>query len=49
VTLANYADYRREISAVDRGQAAYDVRTMQQRLFGSIQRDGFETLLLSIY
>jgi putative ABC transport system permease protein len=40
---------RRQISAVDRGQAASDVRTMQQRLSGSIQRDRFETLLLTIF
>ena len=40
---------RREISAVDRGQAASDVRTMQERLSGSIQRDRFETLLLGIF
>ena len=40
---------RREISAVDRGQAASDVRTMEDRLNGSIQRDRFETFLLSIF
>jgi putative ABC transport system permease protein len=40
---------RRQISAVDRGQAASDVRTMEERLSGSIQRDRFETLLLGIF
>jgi len=40
---------RREISAVDRGQAASDVRTMQDRLSGSIQRDRFESFLLAIF
>ena len=40
---------RREISNVDRGQAASDVRTMDERLSGSIQRDRFETLLLGIF
>jgi predicted permease len=40
---------RREIGAVDRGQAASDVRTMEERLSGSIQRDRFETLLLGIF
>jgi putative ABC transport system permease protein len=40
---------RREISAVDRGLAASDVRTMDERISGSIQRDRFETLLLVIF
>jgi predicted permease len=40
---------RREISAVDRGQAASDVRTMEDRLSGSIQRDRFESFLLGIF
>ena len=40
---------RREISAVDRGEAASDVRTMEDRLAGSIQRDRFESLLLGIF
>jgi putative ABC transport system permease protein len=40
---------RRQISAVDRGQAASDVRTMDQRLSGFIQRDRFETSLLGIF
>ena len=40
---------RREISAVDPGQAASDVRTMQDRLSGSIQRDRFESWLLGIF
>jgi hypothetical protein len=40
---------RRELSAVDRGQAASDIRTMEERLTGSIQRDRFETLLLGIF
>ena len=40
---------RREISAVDHGQAASDVRTMEDRLSGSIQRDRLESLLLGIF
>jgi putative ABC transport system permease protein len=40
---------RREISAVDRGQAASDVRTMDERLSASIQRERFETLILGIF
>jgi predicted permease len=40
---------RREISGVDSEQAAFDVRTMEQRLSGSIERDRFQTLLLSIF
>jgi putative ABC transport system permease protein len=40
---------RREISAADRGQAASDVRTMEDRLSGSIQRDRFESWLLGIF
>jgi len=40
---------RRQISSVDRGQAASDMRTMDERLSGSIQRDRFETLLLGIF
>ncbi len=39
----------REISAVDRGQAASDVQTIEERVSGSIQRDRFETLLLGIF
>ena len=40
---------RREISAVDRGQAASDVRSMEERLAGSIQRDRFESMLFGIF
>jgi putative ABC transport system permease protein len=40
---------RHQISAVDRGQAASDVRTMEDRLSGSIQRDRFESWLLGIF
>jgi putative ABC transport system permease protein len=40
---------RREIVAVDPGQAASDVRTMEDRLSGSIQRDRFESFLLGIF
>ena len=40
---------RREISAVDRGQAAADIRTMEDRLSRSMQHDSFETLLLAIF
>jgi predicted permease len=40
---------RREISAVDRGQAASNVRSMEDRLFGSLQRDRFESWLLGIF
>jgi putative ABC transport system permease protein len=40
---------RREISLLDRGQAASDVRTMEDRFSGSIQRDRFESLLLGIF
>lgn len=40
---------RREISAVDPEQPASDVRTMQNRLSGSIDRDRFETFLLAVF
>jgi putative ABC transport system permease protein len=40
---------RREISRVDSEQAAFEVRTMEQRISGSIERDRFQTLLLSIF
>ena len=40
---------RQQISAVDRGQAGSDVRTMDERLSGSIQHDRFETLLFGIF
>jgi len=40
---------RREISSVDPEQAAFEVRTMEQRLSGSIERDRFQTLLLTIF
>jgi putative ABC transport system permease protein len=40
---------RRAISSADPEQAAFDVRTMEQRLSGSIERDHFQTLLLSIF
>jgi ABC-type antimicrobial peptide transport system permease subunit len=40
---------RREISAVDPEQAAFEVRTMEERLSGSIQRDRFQTLLLTLF
>jgi predicted permease len=40
---------RRAIGGVDPEQAAFDVRTMEQRFSGSIERDRFQTLLLSIF
>jgi putative ABC transport system permease protein len=40
---------RREIGAVDPEQAAFEVRTMEERLSGSIQRDRFQTLLLALF
>jgi len=40
---------RREIGGVDPEQAAFDVRTMEQRLSGSIERDRFQTLLLTLF
>ena len=40
---------RRELSAVDRGQSAADIRTMEDRLAGSIRHDRFEAWLLSIF
>jgi putative ABC transport system permease protein len=40
---------RRKIGAVDPGQAAFDIRTMEQRLSGSLKRDRFQTLLLGIF
>jgi putative ABC transport system permease protein len=40
---------RREIGGVDPEQAAFEVRTMEQRISGSIERDRFQTLLLSIF
>jgi len=49
VTFANYADYRREISAVDRGRPLTTCELCSTGSFGSIQRDRFETLLLSIF
>ncbi len=42
-------DARRAISAIDRGQSAADVRTMEERFAASIQRDRFQTLLLGIF
>ncbi|MBZ5610419.1 MAG: ABC transporter permease [Acidobacteriia bacterium] len=40
---------RRAISAIDRGQAGFDIQTIQQRLAGSIQQDKFQTQLLGFF
>jgi putative ABC transport system permease protein len=40
---------RREIASLDPGLAAFDVRTLEQRLAGSIGRDRFQALLLGIF
>jgi putative ABC transport system permease protein len=40
---------RRAISAADREEAGFDIRSMQDRLSGSIQQDRFQTLLLGIF
>jgi putative ABC transport system permease protein len=40
---------RRAISAADREEAGFDIRSIQDRLSGSIQQDRFQTLLLGIF
>ncbi len=40
---------RRAISSIDRGQAGFEVQTMEQRLAGSIRQDRFQALLLGIF
>jgi putative ABC transport system permease protein len=40
---------RQAISAADREEAGFDIRTMDERLSSSIQQDRFQTLLLGIF